>query len=83
MGEICCDAKAIIVNYRCDICNSGLVHVIDHDSIKNDDGEYHALYTYRCDNCGSIETIEDKIYPYVKYVQIGELRTLTEEEKRL
>lgn len=70
MGEVYKKVQPIRVYYRCDFCNKGIVELIDTDKEKDDDGETHTIYTYKCPVCGIVDSLYDIKYPYIKYIDI-------------
>lgn len=81
MGEVCVDTRTILVNYRCDNCNEGIVFCEDSYCEKDDNGDYHMLYIHRCPVCGCSAELEDIKYPYPKIIPTGSIRELTPEER--
>ncbi len=80
MGEVCCDARVILVNYQCDICHKGLVYCIDSEYMKDDNGDGHMIYTHRCPVCGSTADLEDIKYPFPKIIPAGDIRDYKPDE---
>ena len=66
--EIECGAKAIIVNYQCDICHNGNLICIDSNNFTNDEGQTETTYTHRCTACGVLFEIDNIKYPYYKII---------------
>lgn len=62
------EVRPVKVYYKCDHCNKGIVELIDKEFEKDDDGETHIVYTYKCPICGIIDSLYDIKYPYIKYV---------------
>lgn len=80
MSIVVSDARVILVNYQCDICKNGLLYCIDKECTKDDEGDYHSIYTHRCPNCGFTIDIEDISYPYPKIIPISNIRQPKQEE---
>lgn len=75
MGEVCAEAKTLIVNYRCDICGLGILRCVDSTNIQDDNGDWHNINTHTCSYCGNTVDIEDIKYPYNKLVPIEDMRS--------
>lgn len=60
--------KVVIVNYKCDVCNTGYLNCIDKTSYKDDDGENQTIYTHQCSECGAMINLENLYYPHYKVI---------------
>ena len=69
MGLLYKNVKPIKIYYQCDNCNTGFPEIIDTTEEKDDDGETHTIYTYRCPVCNIVENLEDMIFPYIDYIE--------------
>lgn len=74
MSEMIQEVQPVKVFYRCDFCNQGIVELVDEETEKDDEGEFHKIYTYRCPVCGIVDSLYDLKYPYIDYIETGVLR---------